>query len=891
MTKRRWLLAVLILGVFILAASAVFSRALRASAARRYLIAHLSASFGRPVDVSWFDFSLLDGARIEAHFVSVSDDPEFGNEYFLRADTLAAGLRWTSLLAGRFEFGSVSLSRPSLNLVRDADGRWNIERWLPPAADPGTRPGFVGPVAPPYEIRPERPYRIDVDGGRINFKQGDKKGTFALVDVSGRVEQNGAGRWQLDVEARPMRAGVELQDIGTVRLRGSIAGTTARLQPAQLNLTWRAASLADTLRLIRQNDYGMRGQVDVDLSARIAPPETSSARESDSARAQWSVSAVARLTGIHSWRLPEHDTDPPANLSVQLNWRPGERHAEFQKVFVELPASNLQASGNLDWSHGFQPQLRMEPSTLAFGDVLSWYRALQPDVAEDLRASGVLGVDLKIGGWPVQFQQGEVTSAGGTLTAKTLSGPLRIGAINASVAHGGFDFAPTSISVFSARVEARPVVEKSGKDSDGSELRNSFVIRGSLFPRATGVFRWPPDWSLSIEGETSHVQDWLAISSALARPVNSGWTAEGGFALKMRRVRLAVSPEAPWIGTIDFLGLTFSPTYVNQPVRLPKAHIEFSPLQRTITLSAAEAFGAIWRGALARKYSDKTWIFDLSADHLDAVELDRWLGPRARPGFLARFAGLNPTPVVASPIEDSVVTKFAARGHLRVGEIELPPMHLEHLDADAELAGRTILIRKAQADFFGGTIAGSLDAHLIPDPSYQFQGRFDRVDLAQLARAVPLLDSRIGGTASAVLALSTHGIGRQNLNRSLQGQGTINGKNIELRGFHLRSVFPGAASGNESDTFSSVQGTYRIQTAGIDLSNFVMDNSTGRLEAEGRIEFSHTLSLQVHPSIFQAAAAPASASPPSLILSGTIEIPKLVVPSASPKPAARSGSR
>src|SRR5579859_7193340 len=110
MTKRKWLRAVLIGGVLLLAASAGFSRALRASAARRYLIAHLTASFGRPVDVSWFDFSLLDGARIEAHFVSVADDPQFGNEYFLRADTLTAGLRWTALLAGRFEFGSVSLS-------------------------------------------------------------------------------------------------------------------------------------------------------------------------------------------------------------------------------------------------------------------------------------------------------------------------------------------------------------------------------------------------------------------------------------------------------------------------------------------------------------------------------------------------------------------------------------------------------------------------------------------------------------------------------------------------------------------------------------------------------------------------------------------------------------
>src|SRR6202163_680182 len=295
MTKRKWLRGVLIGGVALFVAGFVFSRVLRAGGSRRYLIAHLAASFGRPVEVSWFDFSFLDGARIEAHFVSVSDDPHFGNEYFLRADTLTAGLRWTALLAGRFEFGSVSLSRPSLNLARDAEGHWNIERWLPPVSQPGARPGFVGPLAPSRDAQAARPSRIDVDNGRINFKQGDIKSPFALVDVSGRVEQNGAGRWQLDLEARPMRAGVELQDIGTLRLRGSIAGTSARLQPAELILTWRAASLADTLRLVRQDDYGIRGQLAVDLNARIAPRQSSVTPGADSGGAQWSISGVARL--------------------------------------------------------------------------------------------------------------------------------------------------------------------------------------------------------------------------------------------------------------------------------------------------------------------------------------------------------------------------------------------------------------------------------------------------------------------------------------------------------------------------------------------------------------------------------------------------------------------
>jgi hypothetical protein len=629
----------------------------------------------------------------------------------------------------------------------------------------------------------------------------------------------------------------------------------------------------------------MRGQLAVDLNARIAPLDSTPIRGTDSAGAQWSISGVARLTGMHGWRLPERDTDPAANLSVEMSWRLGERRAEIRKLLVEMPASQLQGIGELDWAHGFQPQLHIESSTLALGDVLSWYRALQPSVAEDLRADGALGVDLKLGGWPIQFQQGGIASVGGTLTAKSLPAPLRIGALRASVSHGGIDFAPTQVSFASAATSS-----SRGETPPGSEPQNSFVLRGSLFPRADGVFRWPLDWNFSMEGATPRVEDWLALTVAVAQPMNSGWSAAGGFAVKMRGVHLAVSPPVPWIGTMDFLGLTLSPVYVNQPVRLPKAHVEFAPLQRTITVSAAEAFGAFWHGSIARKYSDKQWTFDLSADHLDAAEMDRWLGPRARPGFLARFTGSSAT-VSAAPLADGIVTRLAARGRLRASMIEVPPMQIEQFDGEAELAGRTIRIRKAQADFFGGKISGSFDAQLLPDPSYAFQGRFDRVDLAQLGRAVPFLNSRIGGNVSAALTLSAHGIGRQDLIGSMQGQGTLMARNAALSGLDLSSVFPGDSPDPSPDTFSSVQGMYRIQNKGIDLANFVLDNFRGRLEAEGRIDFSHALNVRVRPSIFQAATAPASASPPSFLLGGTIETPRLILPSAVSKPAARPNLR
>jgi uncharacterized protein involved in outer membrane biogenesis len=885
MRKRKWLRWILVLAIALFAASMGLSRALRTSAARRYLIAHLEASFGRPVEVGQFDFSLLDGARLEANSVTISEDPRFGREYFLRADTLTAGLRWPALLSGRFEFGTLSLSRPSLNLVRDAQGRWNIEHWLPPASSGASHPGFVGPPAVPRSISTARLYRIDVDGGRINFKQGDDKSPLALVDVSGRVDQDNAGRWKLDLEAQPMRAGVELQEIGTFRLRGNIAGTSARLQPAELNLTWRDVSLADALRLARESDFGVRGDLAVDLSARIAPSNSALNDAAGSSGAQWSISGVARLTGFHGWRLPGRGTDPAVNVSLDAAWRLGEARTQIRKLLIEMPGSHLQGTGELDWAHGIHPQLHINSSSIGLADVLAWYRALRPGVPENLGLEGTIGVDATLTGWPLQLDQGAFASVGARLTTASLPLPLRIGAINASISRGGLDFAPTEIS-FSA-----PVPEGAAGTALADDASpNSFTMRGTIFPDGPGMFHWPPNWSFSIEGGTPRIENWLALSEALAQPLNSGWAAAGGLAVKMRGVHRAESPATVWLGTMDFRSLNVSPAYVNQPLRLPRAHIEFAPLQRTITLVAAEAFGATWRGTVVRKNTDGQWTFDVFADRLDAKDLDRWLGPRARPGLLTRFTSLGKSPADTSE-RDAAVAKIATRGRLRISEIVLAPLSFEQFDSETELAGRTITIRKAQANFFGGKVAGSLDARLLADPSYQFQGRFDRVDLARLGRAMPSLSNRISGTASAALTLAAHGVGRENLVRSLEGDGRLDARNAELRGLDFASLIPGGIQASSAGRFASAQGNFHIGSGGIEVADFVLDNSQGRFQTEGRIDFSHRLNLRIHPSILHATTSLASAPPPSFLLGGTVEAPKVILPAPPAKPTGRSGAR
>src|SRR6202011_3377506 len=274
--RNSWKIALWVTAIFV-AAQIAASISIRTPRVRNYFSERLEDAFGRPVQVKHFNIEILPSPRIYASGVTVGEDPAFGYEYFLRAEQLTAGLRWSGFLRGRFEFGTLSLSQPSLTLVRNSEGRWNLEDWLPPAkrSEARTSPAYGPNRAPTLANRFEK---IEIDDGRINFKKTDIKQPFALISVSGSVEQISPGRWKLELNAQPWRTGVALQSAGTVQVSGDIAGTSARLQPASLAVRWSKVSLADLFRFLHGKDYGVRGTFELEATAKSgAPPDATDA--------------------------------------------------------------------------------------------------------------------------------------------------------------------------------------------------------------------------------------------------------------------------------------------------------------------------------------------------------------------------------------------------------------------------------------------------------------------------------------------------------------------------------------------------------------------------------------------------------------------------------------
>ena len=92
---------------------------------RRSITASMSDALGRPVTVGDMQLRLLPMPGIVMSDFTVAEDPAFGYEPALHANSVVASLRLTSLWRGRLEVSRISLDEANLNLVRDS--AWTVE--------------------------------------------------------------------------------------------------------------------------------------------------------------------------------------------------------------------------------------------------------------------------------------------------------------------------------------------------------------------------------------------------------------------------------------------------------------------------------------------------------------------------------------------------------------------------------------------------------------------------------------------------------------------------------------------------------------------------------------------------------------------------------------------
>ena len=181
------------------------------------------------------------------------------------------------------------------------------------------------PLAPTakskLEARPGFPY-IEASSGRINFKVGQEKKPYALLNADFALWQESENTWGARLKAEPLRTDMSLSDTGLLRMNGTWqrAGSL-RETPLQFSLEWDRGQLGQLTKLVTGNDKGWRGEVRLEATLRGVP----------------AAMLVSTDTAIQDF----HRYDIPSSEALQLTAHCNGRYSSVETVMHEIFCSAL----------------------------------------------------------------------------------------------------------------------------------------------------------------------------------------------------------------------------------------------------------------------------------------------------------------------------------------------------------------------------------------------------------------------------------------------------------------------------------------------------------------------------------------------------------------------
>lgn len=385
---------------------------------RATLTKALSEATGRPVSVGSINLRLLPQPGFDLTDFVMQDDPAFSAEPMLRAEEVTAGLRLASLWRGRLEIARLDLRYPSLNLVRDARGRWNLAQLL--------ERGARQPSAPTGETRPGAsprfPY-IAAEDGRINWKVGQEKKVFSLEQADFSLWLDRPDEWAMRLEASPTRTDVSIQDAGSLKLRGRFRrAPTPGETPFRLEAWLQDLQLGQLTRLLYARDRGWRGEVAGRAVLEGTPAEMQ-------LTADLTVSGFRRydiVTG-ESVRLWTHCTS--------VYRAEGER---LSALACRMPSGEGEIRLEGEIAALFRqprPELQLTADQVPLAGLLPLLRQMKEGVPPDLAASGTVQAEFSFTPGPggQLAWDGSATTVAFSLSHPALAKPLELGALELAV--------------------------------------------------------------------------------------------------------------------------------------------------------------------------------------------------------------------------------------------------------------------------------------------------------------------------------------------------------------------------------------------------------------------------------------------------------------------------
>ncbi len=685
----------------------------------------LSQALGHEVTVRDISLQTFPQPGLLLNGVVVADDPAISAEPMLRADSVLATLRFTSLWRGRLEISRLKLTEPSLNLARGENGRWNLESLLERARQT--------PAAPTAKTRPESrarfPY-IEANNGRINVKIGQEKKVYALNEADFALWLASEDEWRMRLEARPIRTDANLSDTGTIKAEGSWRrAATLRETPLLLRLWWDYGQLGQLTSLIYGHDRGWRGSVRASAVIQGRPEDLK-------------ISVDGRLEDFRRY-------DIASGESVTLQGHCAAHYNFSTREVSDLNCQSPMGGGmvSVTGTAGIEPKqnldLGLSAENISTQFIATLARRAKRYIPEDLTATGAVSAMLTVRAgddgdrtWTGSGEASEIQ-----LRSSVLTKPVILQASKWHLIGPGIAQASAMKTPIKAKPRARIVKEELPVPASTAFAFDpvSLDLGGTAPATLNGWFGREAYWT-ELKGEAD-IQRLIELSRAIGIP-STGAELSGNAKGKLDIAGEWSGFALPEItGSAQLNAVTAKLNGVAGPLRIQSA--QFSADANSASLTKASGtfadvhtaldFSATWpRHCVASQPDDLARCgmqFNVKADQVNVDEINSLLNPRAqkRPWY----AALANT-VLGSSRKN--LPEMYASGHVAIGKLVVKSVTATHATADVAISPKGFTISTLSADTFGGQFVGDIAADFTSGtPVYTSSGNLVNVAFGNVA--------------------------------------------------------------------------------------------------------------------------------------------------------------
>ena len=717
----------------------------------------VSASVGRPVRLSSVELRILPRPSFVITDLTVEEDPAYGAEPVLHANTVTASIRLLPLWwRARLEISRISVDEASLNVVHTGAGRWNLDSFFRNAAARAQGgSGNTSTIPFPY---------LEATDSRVNIKDGVEKLPYSLVNADLSFWQESPGEWRVRLKGQPARTDVnlDLADTGTVRLEGRLRRASELPHTLiHLDMDWREAQLGQLSRLVLGDDQGWRG----DLTGEIHVDGTTDAAQ---------VTTRLRASGVHRAEFaPALPMDFDAACSFIYHYP----DRAVEKLLCDSPVGPGRArlTGDLP-GRGAGPRLTLELDRVPAQIALDTLRTVRSGIDPTLQAAGAISGKIayaptddsgapaqaapqskpiaktpKAHGPPPGPLTGSVIVSGLRINGDGLSRPLSLPKLTVEPAPGQPPVLAASVAIMLGASAPLNLTARLAWDSYQvaihggiglSRLRELARISGLSHASDMDKLEGPPvTLDLAANGP------WLR---APAPPVQE--SAAGASTDFPPALVLVGGTSDHFTGTVTLHGANWKPDFLANVVDIPNAVLHFDDSGARwdpVSFFYGPVRGTATLGLPGSCPTPDPCVAHFTVDFgsVDTAALQAAILGARKPGTLLSsvLARLKPG---SSPQWPKL------EGTVRADSLLLGPVTLSGAEAALRIQPDVADIQSFDAGLLGGRL--HIEGSVLPGekPNYKLNGRFEELTAADLGRLLGMnwSGNPIGGSGEIELA-------------------------------------------------------------------------------------------------------------------------------------------